>query len=469
MLGFRQRPSFKDVLGYIEEGAPVNLPLPNRRASQFVQSHFYLDDLPQSTEPLDENPRPHSELGARIEDDFVSADEGYQGRPFPQMRRPSFLGPGPETDSESGPDEAFRRDGFDAPRPPPAAPSSSVSGRLGEAALRGGEAIIAAGATGVGQAAERFGFRNAERAAAQVEQRVLPRIIGRPAEAEQLIIRAGQRAQDVERAAAADIEQFAAEQAAAETAEITPLLAETGGLAAAATGAAEALGGTAAIALAPEVAIPAALGLAVGAGGALLAGRSDAGTQTEPPRGSGVAAAAGGALEGARAGASAFPTARNIGRAGGAAVGGLGAAALGLGMGAMGGAYQGARYMLGGGDAASSSGSEFQDLRTLNGMQQGTPQERFSVQQPRVQQPMVSRLNSSEDDAPMAQQQEQPRPQVRSRPAPQPRMPFGLNPVAQASSGSESYGPVRRPRPQRAEPSFNELRREALAREPEAA
>ena len=246
------------MLGYIEEGEPVNLPLPNRRASQFVQSHFYLDDLPQSTAPLDENPRPHSELGARIEDDFVSADEGYQGRPFPQMRRPSFLGPGPETDSESGPDEAFRRDGFNAPRPPPAAPSSSVSGRLGEAALRGGEAIIAAGATGVGQAVERFGFRNAERAAAQVEQRVLPRIIGRPADAEQLIIRAGQRAQEVERAAAADIEQFAAEQAAAETAEITPLLAETGaaaaetgGFAAVATGAAEALGGAAAAVLAP--------------------------------------------------------------------------------------------------------------------------------------------------------------------------------------------------------------------------
>ena len=140
-------------------------------------------------------------------------------------------------------------------------------------------------------------------------------------------------------------------------------------------------------------------------------------------------------------------------------------------MGAMGGAYQGARYMLGGngGDAASSSGDEFQDLRTLNNMQQGTPQERFSVQQQRAQQPMVSRLNSSEDDTPIAQQQEQPRPQVRSRPAPQPRMPFGLNPVAQASSGSESYAPIRRPRPQRAEPSFNELRREALAREPEAA
>ena len=146
-----------------------------------------------------------------------------------------------------------------------------------------------------------FDFRNAERAAAQVEQRALPRIIGRPANAEQLIIRAGQRAQEVERAAAAKLEQFAAEQAAAETAEITPLLAETGaataetgGFAAVATGAAEAL-------------IPAAVGLAVRAGGALLAGRTEAGTQTDPPRGSGVAAAVGGALEG-RAGASAFPT-----------------------------------------------------------------------------------------------------------------------------------------------------------------
>ena len=79
--------------------------------------------------------RDHTRSWARIEDDFVSADEGYQGRPFPQMRRPN---PGPDTDSESGPDEAFRRDGFKAFRPPRAAPSSSVSGRLGEAALRRG-------------------------------------------------------------------------------------------------------------------------------------------------------------------------------------------------------------------------------------------------------------------------------------------------------------------------------------------
>ena len=99
-LGFRQRPAFKDVLAYIEEGEPLNLPQPNRRASTYVQSHFYLDDLPQSTEPLDENPRPHTALGQQLEEDFASADDGYQGRPFPQLRRPAFLGPGPDTESE---------------------------------------------------------------------------------------------------------------------------------------------------------------------------------------------------------------------------------------------------------------------------------------------------------------------------------------------------------------------------------
>ena len=89
------------MLEYVEEGEPLNLPLPDRRVSAYVQSHFYLDEFPQSTEP--ENPRPHTQLGAQLEDDYVSADDGYQGRPFPPLRRPSFLGPGPETDSESGP------------------------------------------------------------------------------------------------------------------------------------------------------------------------------------------------------------------------------------------------------------------------------------------------------------------------------------------------------------------------------
>ena len=68
-LGFRVRPRFAEVLEYIEEGEPLKLPLPDRRVSTYVQSHFYLDEFPQSTEPLDENPRPHTQLGARLEDD----------------------------------------------------------------------------------------------------------------------------------------------------------------------------------------------------------------------------------------------------------------------------------------------------------------------------------------------------------------------------------------------------------------
>ena len=157
------------------------------------------------------------------------------------MRRPTFLQPGPDTDTE---DEAYRRDGFDPPRPPdPGQPSSSFSGRVGEAAAAGVSSILASGASGMALAARDFGFRNAARAANAVEQRVFPQIIGRPTDAQRVLEQAGQRAQEIQRAAAQDIEQFAAEQAAAETAEITPLLAETGAVAGGAAGALEVLGG----------------------------------------------------------------------------------------------------------------------------------------------------------------------------------------------------------------------------------
>ena len=67
------------MLEYIEEGEPsFGIPLPNRNASIYRSSHFYLDEFPQSTEPLAENPRLHTQLGTAIEDDFESADDGYQ-------------------------------------------------------------------------------------------------------------------------------------------------------------------------------------------------------------------------------------------------------------------------------------------------------------------------------------------------------------------------------------------------------
>ena len=91
-FGFRVRPRFSDALEYIEEGEPsFGIPLPNRNASIYRSSHFYLDEYSQSTQPLAENPRPHTQLGAAIENDFESADDGYQGRPFPQLTRRTKL------------------------------------------------------------------------------------------------------------------------------------------------------------------------------------------------------------------------------------------------------------------------------------------------------------------------------------------------------------------------------------------
>ena len=84
---------------------------------------------------------------------------------------------------------------------------------------------------------------------------------------------------------------------------------------------------------------------------------------------------------------------------------------------------------------------------------------------------MVADLAAGDSDSPPPQAQ-QPAPQVRSTPS---GMVWGVNPVAQprqqrrSSSESEGFGPVRRQRPAMAVPSFSELRREALAREPEAA
>ena len=69
-----------------------------------------------------------------------------------------------------------------------------------------------------------------------------------------------------------------------------------------------------------------------------------------------------------------------------------------------------------GGDAAVSSEDQAPDVRTLNNMQQGALQQQVSLRAPRVQQPMVSRMDADSDDAPMAQQQSQPRPQVQTRP-----------------------------------------------------
>ncbi len=91
--GFRVKPSFGQVLGYIQEGEPLTLDLPNRKASIYTSSHFYLDDYPNAPEPVSETPLPHTSLNPAAA--FETADEGYSGTPFPRppryFTRASFL------------------------------------------------------------------------------------------------------------------------------------------------------------------------------------------------------------------------------------------------------------------------------------------------------------------------------------------------------------------------------------------
>ena len=48
--GFNQRPRFEQVVGYLERNEPLPLDQPDRKATSFIISHFYLDDFVQSSE-----------------------------------------------------------------------------------------------------------------------------------------------------------------------------------------------------------------------------------------------------------------------------------------------------------------------------------------------------------------------------------------------------------------------------------
>ena len=71
--GFNQRPRFEQVVGYLRN-EPL-LDQPDRKATSFVTSHFYLDDFVQSSE--DPNPRPlqHTPLQAIPEEGFRTPAE----------------------------------------------------------------------------------------------------------------------------------------------------------------------------------------------------------------------------------------------------------------------------------------------------------------------------------------------------------------------------------------------------------
>ena len=430
--GFRVKPSFGQVLGYIQEGEPLTLDLPNRKASIYTSSHFYLDDYPNAPEPVSETPLPHTSLNPAAA--FETADEGYSGTPFPrpprEFTRPSFL-----PDSDDGgmdPGQALRNDGLNPPRPP------TLGGRLRESGIQAAETVIAGAAAGATMLALRGGGDWLDRTlriprrppglAPPPDEVPAPQIIAKPSEVEPLLERAGQRAVEVERQAAQDIEQFAAQQVAeAEASE---------GFATAA----EAAAGAAEVAAAAE-------------GGCMLA------------LGEGALAAAG-----------------TVGAAGGLAVAGAGAAIVGTAW-AIEGGLNAAAHMWGattggGTDSDASRPSHATDVQTLNGMQESGAVDHFYAQeQRRRQQPQVFRIDTTESEG---EPQVQPQQQIRARPVRRPRAqptPFGINQVPiPVSSGSEwvsrqsrgDRGPLGAEGSARgfAQPSFDALRQ---ASEPEAA
>ena len=140
------KPSFGQVLGYIQEGEPLALDLPNRKASIYTSSHWFLDDYPNAPEPLSKAPMPHTTLNPAAA--FETADEGYEGVPFPrpprEFTRPSFL---PNSDDGgTDPGQALRNDGLNPPRPP------TLGGRMRESGIQAAEAIVAGGAAGAAAA-----------------------------------------------------------------------------------------------------------------------------------------------------------------------------------------------------------------------------------------------------------------------------------------------------------------------------
>ena len=388
--GFRVKPSFGQVLGYIQEGEPLTLDLPNRKASIYTSSHWYLDDYPNAPEPVSDAPLPHTTLNPAAA--FETADEGYDGVPFPrpprEFTRPSFL-----PDSDDGgmdPGQALRNDGLNPPKPP------TVGGRLRESGIQAAEAIIAGGAAGAAAATRSVTENqtmNLLRGGGDWLDRTLriprrppglapppdevpaPQIIGRPSEVEPLLERAGQRAAEVERAAAQDIESFASQQLAeAEASEGFATAAEAAAGAAEAATAAEAGGG--ALALLGEGALATAGAVGAATGGLAVAG----------------------------AGAALVGTAWAI-------EGGLNAASHLMGWGAATG---------GGTDSDASRPSLTTDVQTLNGMQESGAMDHYFIQnQRRAQrsQPEVFRIDTESESEP------------RNRPLPHPK-PSGTAPEA---------------------------------------
>ena len=73
--GFNQRPRFEQVVGYLERNEPLPLDQPDRKATSFITSHFYLDDFVQSSEDPNPQPLQHTPLQAIPEEGFRTPAE----------------------------------------------------------------------------------------------------------------------------------------------------------------------------------------------------------------------------------------------------------------------------------------------------------------------------------------------------------------------------------------------------------
>ena len=225
--GFNQRPRFEQVVGYLERNEPLPLDQPDRKATSFITSHFYLDDFVQSSEDPNPQPLQHTPLQAIPEEGFRTPAEAtdedvrlarrYQGGT--RFGEDDLAG-----DPEAG---ALASNGQGPP---------SITDRLRSTAdgAQAAADLIGAGAAGLA-AAQAFRSQLPQDAAEYVRLNVLPRpgpaqpppqIIGRPSDVERLLDEAGQRAQEVERGAEA-IEETAA--VAAEEGEVAVAAEGVGG------------------------------------------------------------------------------------------------------------------------------------------------------------------------------------------------------------------------------------------------
>ena len=226
--GFSQRPRFEQVVGYLERNEPLPLDQPDRKATTFVTSHFYLDDFVQSSEDPNPQPLQHTPLRAIPEEGFRTPAEATD-EDLARMRQGGGNRFG-EDDLAGDPEaDALTNNGQGPP---------SITGRLRSAAdgAQAAADLVGAGAAGLA-AVQAFRSQLPQDAAEYVRLNVLPRpgpqpqpppqIIGRPDDVERLLDEAGQRAQEVERGAAQAIEETAA--VAAEEGEVAVAAEGVGG------------------------------------------------------------------------------------------------------------------------------------------------------------------------------------------------------------------------------------------------